>query len=128
ASPAARTGTRVILLTLNSTATRVTTLSNNDIDANVRALRVTNSRAIPDNALLQIDNELMRVTAVSDTTNTVTVTRGVDGTAAVGHRANSDVVRVTFSLYAEVIGNNNRLTNLYRVSLNAGTAGAPTWT
>jgi hypothetical protein len=121
-------GSKRILLALNSTATSVTTLSDNDIDASVRALRVTNSRAIPDNALLQIDKELMRVTAVSDTTNTVTVTRGVDGTAAVGHRANTNVVQVTFSLYAEVIGNNNRLTNLYRVSLNAGTAAAHTWT
>src|SRR5262249_45123873 len=73
----------------------VTTLSNNDIDANVTTLRVADSSRIPNDALIRIDNELMRVRGVNRANHLVAVTRGVNGTAAAAHGGTSRVILVT---------------------------------
>jgi hypothetical protein len=69
-----------------------TTLVNNvavpTMAAPATTLTVRYAANIPPNSIIQVDDELMRVTNVNATQNTLTVTRGILGTAAVFHFAN----------------------------------------
>jgi hypothetical protein len=63
------------------------------IDSSVASFSVAKATTIPfaSTYLIQIDSEQMLVTAVDTTTNTLTVTRAVNGTAAANHAANAAV-------------------------------------
>jgi hypothetical protein len=52
---------------------------------------VNNASGIVAGAIIEIDNELMSVTAFDAATNTLTVVRGVDGTTASAHGAGTSV-------------------------------------
>jgi hypothetical protein len=65
-----------LIYSLSSTTTTVT---------------VNNASSIVAGAIIEIDNELMSVTAVDAATNTLTVVRGVDGTTASAHGAGTSV-------------------------------------
>jgi hypothetical protein len=52
------------------------------VTASGTTLPVRNAAAIPNGSIIQIDSELMQVTAVDTANNTLTVVRGVNGTSA----------------------------------------------
>src|SRR5262249_24492090 len=57
-------------------------------------LDVADAAAIPVSSIIQIDDELMQVTAVDTANNTLTVVRAVNGTSTFGHSADSPVILI----------------------------------
>jgi len=65
------------------------------IDSSVTSVGVAKATTIPfaTTYIVQVDNEQMLVTAVDTTSNTLTVTRGYNGTTAASHGAGANVVQ-----------------------------------
>jgi len=61
------------------------TVQNNPLSAVATSLTVVSAVRFQAGQLLKIENELLAVTAITTATNTLTVTRGVNGTTAAAH-------------------------------------------